>query len=371
MPTIENPATSDEAVPQERWPRTDRPSEPDTAPTWEWCGAERPPDAQGESARYRRPGGTRVCPQTLQYRAEGDGPVGEAFRRVYHPPAGGETRYYHSGVNRGVFFEWIDGERRRTETDIGAMVNAHSAAQPSVIEGMTRYPDVPVALDSGAVQGDIDPGEYHQILRRIDRALRQRGTCLLDRFDWVAQLDVIEGVGTGPNFFRTRGEGLEPLYVTHVTGPAGGIHIDVEPPAEQTFEIREGMMIGIGGLVPVIHEDLSLAREVMETIGEHLRRRGLVGHFFGVGAPELLGEFGDKGWFGSADSAKWLAGQKGRKLYRGDGSYVKADQIGLEMTREECARQNLRQIGGWMDAGEKTSGQQNLFSDERERVTAA
>jgi hypothetical protein len=175
-----------------------------------------PDDARGTDATYARPEGTRVYRKTLRYRTRG-GTVGKAFNAIYERKY--QRRYYHSGVNRAPYLRWVAEERTRTGLDIGAMVNMQSAAQPALLKSYVDYPDVPLVLDSGAYQGEgrtVD--EYMDVLKRIDDYLQQEcGTGLGERFEWVANLDVIEGLGTGQHFFQLRERGIEPLWVGHVT----------------------------------------------------------------------------------------------------------------------------------------------------------
>ena len=316
-------------------------------------------------ARGGRPQGTRTSPSSLQYRAC-SGRLGSAFSWVYggnveEEEKGGDVRYYHSGVNRGVFIQWIAEERQRTGLDMGAMLNARSATQPSIIEALAEHEDVPVVLDSGAYQSD-PPSifEYQAVLERINKRLKERGLAgLRSRFEWVANLDVLGGIGTGRNFSRLRSGGIEPLWIGHVKRTETGVRVDLEPPPEGPFELQRGMTVGVGGLVPIIKEDTALAQGAIEKAGEKLARLDLKGHFFGIGSSGLLRQFGGEAWLESADSAKWLAGQKGRKVYREDGSCVMAAKQGLRFSREECARQNIRQIARW---GEERQGQTSLLS---------
>jgi hypothetical protein len=262
-------------------------------------------------------------------------------------------------------------ERKRVGVEMGAMVNAESAAQPAFLEAYVQHPDVPLVLDSGAYQqSGRSIRDYVEVLETIDGYLARSGDGgLLSRFEWVANLDVIGGLGSGRHFFRLREHGIEPLWIAHAQVKTGqnGIEVEISAPPEEAFELREGMTIGIGGLVPIIQEaGREVVREVIKGVGETLRRRGLKGHFFGLGVPCLLKQFGSKSWMESADSSKWLAGQKGRKLYRDDGSYIRADRHGLRLSREECARQNLRQIGMWFgrDPQKREAEQIGLFGEQ-------
>jgi hypothetical protein len=330
----------------------------------EWEGEVLP---YQEGGRRMRPSATRTDPDSLCYRSR-QGKTGRGFKSIYDPIGEASTGpsdvgYYHSGVNRKVFVKWIAEERKRTGKDLRAMVNANSASEPSLLDAYAEYPEVPIALDSGAFQGEMDhPAEYLEVVEKIDQGLKDRGGAgIATRFDWIANLDV--GIQTGRNFHWLRERGIEPMWVAHILGPNGKINATVRPPAESTYELRKGMTIGIGKLVPVIRKDSSLARDVIGRIGEKLGRLGVKGHFFGLGAPGLLKQFASKSWMESADSSKWLAGQKWRKMYRQDGSSVKVGDQGLSLTREECARQNLRQIGGWVEGSSKGE-QKSLFAGE-------
>jgi hypothetical protein len=334
-------------------------------PIGEWEGADVPVEAEGPSHPYSRAEGTRVCPDSLEYRSK-RGRMGKGFEGVYEGVD--RTVYFHSGVNRAVYMKWVAEERKRMDVNIGAMVNAESAAQPALLKAYVRHPDVPLVLDSGAYQqSGRSTQEYIEVLETIDRYLAAQGEGgLLDRFEWVANLDVIDGMGSGRHFYQLREHGIEPLWIAHARVDRGqsGVEVELSPPPEEAFELREGMTIGIGGLVPVIQKGgRDVAREVLSRVGEMLGDRGLKGHFFGVGVPCLLKQFGAESWMESADSSKWLAGQKGRKLYREDGSYIRANRQGLRLTREECARQNLRQIGRWFGQknGEESGSQVGLF----------
>lgn len=336
--------------------------------TCEWEGRDVPREAQGPNPTYSRPEGTRVCPKTLGYQSK-SGVRGRGSEWVYDKQD--RTVYFHSGVNRAPYLKWVAEERKRVGVEMGAMVNAESAAQPALLEAYVQYPDVPLVIDSGAYQqSERSVQDYVEVLETIDTYLARSGEGgLLRRFEWVANLDVIGGLGSGRHFFRLREHGIEPLWIAHARVSTGqnGIDVDISAPPEEAFELREGMTIGVGGLVPIIQEaGREVVREVIRGVGETLQRRGLKGHFFGLGIPCLLKQFGSKPWMESADSSKWLAGQKGRKLYRDDGSYIRADRQGLCLTRQECARQNLRQIGEWF-GGEPSNGeadQVRLFGEK-------
>lgn len=343
------------------------------------------PKEEFQCPDYQRPFATRTCPKTLKYRTK-RGRSGQGFQGVYHhtrrgrdesasdvlcdpanengecstKPSTGKTYYFHSGVNRGVYLDWIAEEQRKKEggIQIGAMVNARSAAQPGMIEAYLRNPNVPLVLDSGAFQKESPAREeYRNVLSTLNQRMKDRGgQDLFERFQWVANLDVIEGFGTGRNFYWLREAGIEPLWTVHVgqmCREEGRTGIDLEPPPERAFELEQGMTIGIGGLVPLVKQDTAQAHLTIEKVGNELSKRGFRGHFFGLGCPSILKRFGKAPWMESADSSKWLVGQKAQKAYRNDGSSVQVGKRGLSFTREECARQNVRQIAEWMENGQE------------------
>ncbi len=234
------------------------------------------------------------------------------------------TTYYFSGVDRASFIEVLARE------GAAGMVNASVATQPALRSAYRRWPEVPLVLDSGAFQGLDDPRAYAEIVHEIGW-----------RFQWVANLDVIgDQEGSDRNWDRLRALNVDPLWVYQVEGGAP-LHVMVR---------RAGDLgrIGVGGLVPVIKRDVSEALRLIESIGHQLqfiRRRA---HFFGVGSPVILTDFGCESWFESADSQSWLCGFKAQELIVRGGRRVKTDVAGLELSREECAAQNIRQVHTWL-----------------------
>lgn len=245
--------------------------------------------------------------------------------------------YYHSGINRSVFVQWIAEERRRG-MQAGGMVNAHSAAQPSLRDAYKKHPGVPIVMDSGSFQGGMTAEDYGRVQARITMDLSVQS--IFDRFDWIAGQDKIGCQRTTvERFEEMKRRGLEPLYIHQIS--AGTTLKDVP------HYIQNGGLIGIGGLVRLIHQNVAAAMRVIEKIGRDLDRHGYKGHFFGVGSYGILRHFAEEEWFGSADSQKWLAGQKARKLYTKDGGSLMAEAHNLHLSRETCARQNMRQVARW------------------------
>lgn len=234
--------------------------------------------------------------------------------------------YYFSGIDRASFFEVLARE------GAAGMVNASVATQPAMKASYRRYPELPLVLDSGAFQGVTNLAWYASVVHNIGA----------DRFKWVANLDVIgDQGGSDENWLRLRDEmGVDALWIYQVEGGEGLWHL------EQMMETA-GPLVGIGGLVPVIKRNVREARHLIQSIGDVLQPWNRA-HFFGVSAPRLLAEFGSEPWFASADSQAWLSGFKARELFTRDGRRVKASKLGLELSREECATQNVRQTHAWL-----------------------
>ena len=234
--------------------------------------------------------------------------------------------YYFSGIDRASFIELLARE------GAAGMVNATVATQPALKAAYRRYPEVPLVLDSGAFQGMADVEWYASVINEVG-----------DRFKWVANLDVIgDQAASDLNRQRLHLMGCNPIWIYQVEGG--------EPISLLRKAFYKGGTIGIGGLVPVIRRDISEALQLIESIGKMLEPWDKV-HFFGVGSPRILMEFGQEPWFESADSQTWLCGCKSRELLTRDGRRMKCDRVGLELSRQECAAQNIRQVHRWL-AGE-------------------
>lgn len=239
-------------------------------------------------------------------------------------------RYYHSGVNSYDLFALLDQE------GVAGMVNANCVMQPSIQRALEDFPDVPLVLDSGAYQGMDDLDAYVEVLRHVH-----------NRFEWCAGLDDLQSQWvtnerylelTGLYFFNA-------LWVYQLEGGEPSSHIRW---ARANLLTPGANLIGIGGCVAYgkRHGQAALMRRI-EKIGQELSQTSLRAHFFGIGAPPVLQAFAGAEWFASADSTKYLAGKKGRKLYRLDGSTISAQKAGLALTQIQCAQQNIRQIERW------------------------
>lgn len=232
--------------------------------------------------------------------------------------------YYFSGIDRASFVELLAQE------GVAGMVNATVATQPAMKAAYRRYPEVSLVLDSGAFQGVDDLAWYASIIHEVG-----------ERFEWVANLDVIGDQAASDRNRQQLHEEMDctTLWIYQVEGGA--------PLGRLESEVGCEGFVGIGGLVPVIKRSVGEALHLIEAIGKILHPWSRA-HFFGVSAPRILAEFGQEPWFASADSGAWLCGVKARELLTRDGRRLKCEQIGLELSREECAAQNMRQIHTWM-----------------------
>ena len=234
------------------------------------------------------------------------------------------NRYYFSGIDRVSFFEILARE------GAAGMVNAQIATQPAMTAAYERWPEIPLALDSGAFQGVTDVDWYANVVRQIG-----------DRFDWVANLDVIgDQAASDRNWEALHSQMINALWVYQVNG---GRQLGY---MASVAEVER--FIGVGGLVPVMKLSVQRAMDLIGEIGRWLERSGARAHFFGVSSPLVLAEFAGEEWFASADSQTWLSGFKSRELLARDGGRLKCEQLGIELSREECAAQNVRQIHTWM-----------------------
>jgi len=212
---------------------------------------------------------------------------------------------------------------------------------------------VPIVIDSGAFQGGMTVERYVGVLRRLESQLPGR---LFRRIDWVSVLDEVGASVTGRVNYEAMkcGYGIEALYVAQVNSQstAGRPQSWKNEVGYVSHYLDETRMIGISGLVEVFRASTYDGMRFMEDIGRWLQKTGRCAHFFGIGAAGVLRAFREEPWFASADFQKWLAGKKAWKLYRTDGSSIMAQKVGLQLTPETCARQNMRQIAGWAGAVE-------------------
>lgn len=254
-------------------------------------------------------------------------------------------RYFHSGINSYALLKML------AEEGVAGMVNANCVMQPAIQRALEDFPELPLVLDSGAYQGESDLESYVDVLRQVHH-----------RFEWCAGLDDLSSQHvtderylelTGIYFFNC-------LWVYQLAGGQPASHIEW---ARRELLTPGADLIGVGGCVGYAraHGQSALMKRI-EDVGRVLKETGLRAHFFGVGSPALLRAFSGADWFASADSSKFLAGKKARKIYRLDGSTINAQKSGLALTAMACAQQNVRQIERWArGAGAKGEQAAPLF----------
>jgi len=246
--------------------------------------------------------------------------------------------YYHSGMDREAYIQMLD------EEGSAGLVSVPWLLDEELLGAYSCYPDVPLALDSGAFERMTTPAAFIHDLIFIEQELIRSAGFGLDRFDWVAGLDVISDQETTDRYYeRVSGACGEVLWVYQVQGG--------EPPEHITSFAGSGDLIGVGGLVPLLRSQADTAAQRIEAIGRVLSRIGAQAHFFGVGSPRILSRYASATWFASADSTKWMNGLKERRLYLPDGGSILAEKVGLSLTGLECGRQNIRQIDQWAAGG--------------------
>ena len=236
------------------------------------------------------------------------------------------TKYFYSGVDRASFIELLAME------GAAGMVNASVAGQEAIVAAYNRWPEVRLVLDSGAFQGNSNLTGYAELIKKIGW-----------RFDWYANLDVIGNQqASDDNWQALVGLGISPLWVYQVKG---GRKLDY---LKSVADVRR--FVGIGGLVPVIREDVGHAVDLIGNIGRELSAVDATAHFFGVSTPAILSRYANEPWFASADSQAWIAGFKAREIINVDGRRVKVNQLGYHFTGRECAAQNIRTIHSWLSS---------------------
>lgn len=235
------------------------------------------------------------------------------------------------------------------------MVNAISAGQKALIEAYACYPEVELALDSGAYQGYTDVEAYSRLLKKVG-----------PRMLWCSSLDVLHNQkASDENYKRLKdllsddvglSEKILWIYQCQSRKAIWNQQGDLDA---LTRALERHHFIGIGGIVSVIERDLSEAQDLLEAIGEVLDAAGAEAHVFGIGNFTLLVQYCAKRWFRSADSARWLQGLRSRKLFTTDGKSFLANT--LTFTGLQCAEQNVRAIRSWMQPD--VSRQLFLFPD--------
>ena len=231
----------------------------------------------------------------------------------------------------------------------GGMVNVLRAEQDALMKAYHAYPHVRLVLDSGAPQGYANVSAYAESIKR-----------LAWRFEWFSSMDVLGDQDASekqyeqlcsrlPDDLRTR--------VTWVYQCCPGQSLRAR--RRQLYRLRDALpfhkRIGLGGFVPILRrpQGVALALKYLQEIGEVFLDASLENqaHGFGWGSPALLLWAASQSWIGSLDSGKWLVAFKAHELLRTFGDQCHPEKLGLVLSPEECAANNLRVILNWLTPG--------------------
>src|SRR5436190_11018098 len=95
-------------------------------------------------------------------------------------------KLYFSGLDKPLLFDIL------VRQGAAGMLNALSAAKPTVNRACVSHPDLPLILDCGAYQGNRNLERYAELIRKIGH-----------RMDWVVSLDVLHNQSeTDANYAR-------------------------------------------------------------------------------------------------------------------------------------------------------------------------
>jgi hypothetical protein len=247
-----------------------------------------------------------------------------------------------SGVNRPDALALLARER------VAGMVNASVACQPALLEAYERYSDVPLYLDSGAFQGKMDIETYRKIIERVGH-----------RFTWIANLDVIGDPHRSDENYAWLTKMLLPDLRAKVLWvyQGGCLH-------QLATRARELKCVGIGGLVRVMEEQgIDAVLMYLKRVGAVLAQAGAKGHTFGCGSAYILQAICAEPWFASTDTSKWLIGYRAQELLLANGGYRSATELGLRLSRAECAANNIRVLREWIDPTHYSPGMLSIWSE--------
>ena len=217
---------------------------------------------------------------------------------------------------------------------VAGMVNALDACQPKLLEAYGSFPTLPLYLDSGAFQGNTDLLGYRKVIEQIG-----------ERFVWVANLDAIGDPRQSDANYRALVNALPPHLVDKVLWIYQGGCL-----ASLAAHARERGRVGIGGVVPISREHgVDAALTYLKRAGEVVGQEGAQAHVFGVGSPFLLQALSSEPWVLSVDTSKWILGYRAQELLLVGGQQRSATQLGLRLSRAECAANNIRVLQGWLN----------------------
>jgi hypothetical protein len=267
-------------------------------------------------------------------------------------PCDAHPVYFFSGVNTPELLAIM--ARRHA----AAMVNALSAGQPALVQAYNAYPDVRIALDSGAFQKNTNLEGYASLMRRIGW-----------RMEWCASLDVLHNQeASDDNYAQLRAllardeEALDKLVYIYQCQSKGARWSRKGDLSALTRALEHHPFIAVGGIVPVLQRSLTEAIDVLGAIGEVLDAADARCHVFGIGNQTLLAFTCSQRWFRSSDSSRWLHGLSSRLLLTLDGGSLSAHN--LAFSGLECAEQNVAAMLSWLRPA--SARQLTLFPDDDE-----
>lgn len=234
---------------------------------------------------------------------------------------------YFSGIDRASFIHLLGGENVRL------MISPpQKLLNPAIIESLKLF-NARACADSGGFQGQTDVVWYADV---IQQSLAQYD------FDWFPNLDVIgDSIASQKNYERLIE--ILPKEIHHKilwVYQGGDLAVLKEICATQKY-------IGIGGLVP-LSTKLSLLQKYLAPIGEILMECNATAHLFGITGAKSLKWLCFQPWFQSADSTSWMYGLKATDLFKANGDRVSMQSLGLMLTKEERARNNVRVIQSFL-----------------------
>jgi|GEM_PF-5101310 len=188
--------------------------------------------------------------------------------------------------------------------------------------------------DSGAYQGLTDAAKY---------AATIEASAALYPLDWYANLDVIGDQKASHSNYQKLASILPANLARKVLWVYQGGDLGLL--REMAIETK---YIGVGGLVPISSDFVAL-RSRLEPIGEVLIACNAKAHLFGINGVRALKWASLQPWFESADSTAWLYGLKATEIFTTRGDRVRMARLGLLLSAEERARNNIRVIRSFLD----------------------
>lgn len=249
-------------------------------------------------------------------------------------------RIYFSGVDRASYLHLLASE------NADAMISPpRCLLLPSVVEAMSTI-SINTVADSGAFQGEADVNRYANLIQKAASHYS---------LDWYANLDVIGDQQASHQNYRKLVEMLPSELSRKVLWVFQGDDFSLLKEMAQ-----QAKYVGIGGLVPIA-SDFNRLKFKLDSCGQILNEVGAKAHLFGINGVRALKWVTLQDWFYSADSTAWLYGLKATEIFTTNGDRVRMSKLGLLLTKEERARNNIRVIQSFLSA---PSNQLSFFDEE-------